>query len=234
MNNKKVIYTAIFGNYDKLEEPAYLPKGFDFVCFSDKKIKSKNWQVRVVTPAYDDPTRNARMYKILPHRYLGGYEESVWVDGNILLRGDTNELIEEYLKNANMAVYSHSHARHRDRGETPDTRDCVYEEADHLISLASRGRVKDDPKIIEKQIENYRTSGYPAHNGLLLSMVLFRRHNKPDVIKAMEEWWSQLKGGSKRDQLSFNYSAWKMGLKFEYIDDNVRNNPYFLCMPHKR
>ena len=32
---KKVIYTAIFGDYDNLVEPYYIPDGFDFICFTD-------------------------------------------------------------------------------------------------------------------------------------------------------------------------------------------------------
>ena len=35
-----------------------------------------------------------------------------------------------------------------------------------------------------------------------------------DVIKVMEDWWLELKYGSKRDQLSFNYTAWKNSFNF--------------------
>ena len=45
-------------------------------------------------PIYEDPTRNARKYKILPHRFLSEYDISIWIDGNIKVRGDVNELLE--------------------------------------------------------------------------------------------------------------------------------------------
>jgi len=32
--NKKVVYTAIFGDYDYLEKPKYVLDGFDFICFT--------------------------------------------------------------------------------------------------------------------------------------------------------------------------------------------------------
>ena len=41
----KVVYTAIIGGYDTLVEPTYKPKGWDFVCFSDRDLKSDNWEI---------------------------------------------------------------------------------------------------------------------------------------------------------------------------------------------
>jgi len=39
-----------------------------------------------------------------------------------------------------------------------------------------------------------------------------------------------LKHNSKREQLSFNYIAWKEKLKFGYIQGDSRNNKYFTHM----
>ena len=36
-------------------------------------------------------------------------------------------------------------------------------------------------------------------------MVILRRHNEKDCVRVMEDWWTEIKYGSKRDQLSFNY-----------------------------
>ena len=68
--NKKVIYTAIFGDYDNLHIPEFVPDGFDFICFTDGNLKSDFWDVKKVLPLYEDSTRNARKYKILTHRFL--------------------------------------------------------------------------------------------------------------------------------------------------------------------
>jgi hypothetical protein len=46
----------------------------------------------------------------------------------------------------------------------------------------------------------------------------------------MEDQWVELKYNSKREQLSFNYIAWKNKLKFSYIQGDSRNNKYFLNM----
>ena len=77
-------------------------------------------------------------------------------------------------------------------------------------------------------MNKYITSGYPRNNGLVVQMEVLRRHNEKDVIEAMEDHWVELKHNSKREQLSFNYIAWKNKLKFNYIEGDSRDNKYFL------
>ena len=86
---------------------------------------------------------------------------------------------------------------------------------------------KDDPYLIQKQMTKYSMVGFPKDNGLITGMVILRRHNEKDCIETMEDWWTEIKYGSKRDQLSFNYCAWKNNLKFNYMDGDSRDNEYF-------
>ena len=55
----KLVYTSVFGNYDDVVKPK-LPSGWDWKCFSEKNSLS----------LYTDNTRNAKRFKVLPHRYL--------------------------------------------------------------------------------------------------------------------------------------------------------------------
>ena len=227
--NKNVIYTAIFGDYDRLETPKFVPEGFDFICFTDTNIQSDFWDVRQVTPLYGDSTRNARKFKILPHRYLQDYEISIWTDGNQHIVGDYNELIKSHLSDKNLACYDHNQCR-------LDPRDCVYNEAEAILWLGqnNNGIYKDNPNLIREQVNKYFTDGYPRNNGLIVSGVMMRRHNEDDVKKTMEKWWEELKYGSKRDQLSFDYSVWKTDLKFNYLDGDIRDDGYTLEVRHKQ
>ena len=72
---------------------------------------------------HDDPVRDAKIYKVLPHRFLKEYDISVWVDGNILVRGNVNDLISRYLRGNPMAVYDHMQTKW-------DPWNSVYMEAD--------------------------------------------------------------------------------------------------------
>jgi len=241
MNKKKniVVYTAIFGGKDDIILPEFLPENADFVCFTDSDITSDVWDVRREKPISDDPVRSAKIYKVLPHKFLSEYEYSVWIDGNILLRGDVNKLIEKYLVDGvNLAIFDHM--QHKKRWKkifwiknTEDCRDCVYDEAQYLLRMNKDGKYKDDPNLIVRQISKYKKDGYPKHNGLAVTMIILRRHNEPDVMKVMDDWWDEIKNNSRRDQLSFNYVAWKNNLNFVYMKGDSRRNKYFLHTRHK-
>ena len=163
--SKKIIYTAIFGGYDQLPDPQYKPEGWDFICFTDSDIKSDIWEIKKVPAIYEDSTRNARKYKVLPHRWFPDYEYSLWVDGNILIKNNINELIDIYLDdNISLAVHDHNQNQ-------LDPRDCVYDEAELILKAGQswmekapeRGILnwKDNPEVMKKQIEIYALLGYP-------------------------------------------------------------------------
>lgn len=236
--NKIVIYTAIFGGKDDLIEPEFISDNCDFVCFTDGNFKSDIWQIRKVKPIFDDPVRNAKIYKILPHKYLPEYKYSIWADGNMVARGNVNELVEKYLPKANLAIFDHTQLRKRFKKlfwikDKKQCYDCIYREAEHLLQLEKEGNYKDNADLIKKQIAKYRREGYPENNGLIVGMVIARRHNESDVIKSMEDWWQEIRQYSRRDQLSFNYIAWKNNLNFTYIKGDSRRNKYFLHTRHK-
>lgn len=219
-NGRVVVYTAIFGRYEGLLPQRRLP-GVDYVCFTDMPIKAKPWDVRMVPPPSDDPTRCARKYKILPHTYFSEYDYSIWIDGNYLVVGDVHELIGRTLKSSNLAYFNH-------QSSIVDARNCVYDEYAAIMKIGQEsGSFKDDPEIMQNQMERYRQEGYPAGNGLIFSSVLIRRHHAKDVVATMEQWWSELSNGSRRDQLSFNYAVWKQSFAAHVINENVRDNHCF-------
>jgi hypothetical protein len=156
----------------------------------------------------------------------------------MFVNNDVNELIETYLSDSNIAFYSHEN-------NVLDSRSCPYQEAQYILDIGaknyklnpSRGILtyKDNPQVIIKQMHNYQFAGFPQNNGLITGMVILRKHNELDCITVMNQWWSEIVYNSKRDQLSFNYSAWKHNILFNYIPGDSRNNKYFSRSdkPHK-
>jgi len=225
--NKKIVYTSVFGNYDDVVKPK-LPDGWDWKCFSEENS----------LPLYEDNMRNAKRFKILPHRYLSDYEISIFIDGCYLIKGDVGELVERYLDNVNAAFHNHN------LQPAYDKRNCIYDEARTILMFGEKNmkitpergmkNYKDNPELIINQMQRYMDSGYPENNGLIIGGVVLRRHNEKDCIEAMEDWWKEIRYGSKRDQLSFNYVAWKNKFKFNYIDGDARENKYFLYGKHNR
>ena len=218
--NSKIIYTTIFGGYDDITKPT-LPNNWDWKCFSEENS----------IPLYTDNTRNAKKFKVLPHRYLQDYEYSIFIDGNMYVVGNVDELIEKYLSDSNIAFFDHNKNR-------MDPRDCIYDEYNAIMNLGKNDpnqNFKDNPQVMYDQVKRYQDEGYPSHNGLITGMVILRRYNEKDCVRVMEDWWTEIKYGSKRDQLSFNYVAWKNNTKFNYMDGDSRNNEYFTrdTKPHK-
>ena len=216
--SKRIIYTSVFVGYDEVVEQS--SNGWDWKCFSEDTH----------TPIYEDNNRNAKRFKVLPHRYLKDYEYSVFIDGNMNVRGDLNEFVDKYLVDSNVAFFSHSN-------NNLDGRNCAYDEARTIFELGDKNmkatpdrgilNYKDNPFVIEKQMNRYIDEGFPKNSGLITGMVILRRHNKADCIQTMEDWWTEIKYNSKRDQLSFNYCAWKNNLKFNYMKGDSRNNQYY-------
>ena len=225
---KIAVYTSIFGGYDNLIDDQFQMEGADFICFTDRDIESKTWKIVKSTPIYNDPNRNAKKYKILPHRYLKDYDWSIWIDGNIKVISDIRPMCD----GDPYKVYDHM--------QVFDKRDCIYDEAQAILNFGKinsertpeRGikNWKDNPQLIVEQMNRYMVEGYPKNNGLATNPIIIRNHNNSDVIKNMEDWWVEIKYNSKRDQLSFNYIAWKNKFNFLYLQGDSRNNEYFVSI----
>ena len=228
---KIVVYTAIFGGYNELiEQPQF--ENVDYVCFTDRNLLSSSWKVVVVPEPQvgDDNTRNNRYYKILPHLHLQDYQYSIYIDGNFIIKKNPQLLIKNFLnEEVSMACFDHNQT-------IMDPRNCVYQEYEAIVALAeTENKVKDDLEVIKKHIDFLKSENYPENNGLISGGVLVRKHFDEKLIKVMEEWWYFVKNFSKRDQLSFNYVAWKHHFKYNVIPGDIRkkNDYVYLLGKHK-
>ncbi len=224
-HNNKVIYTSITGDYEKLCQPSFVDCDFDYVAFVDD-ISGINaydgvWQLRKIP---DDlkklsAVKQQRMIKILPHKYLSEYSESIWVDGSIDILGSMNDFISEYCVKQEKSVFIRKHPY----------RNSIHEEADKCIQLG-----KDNREIILKQINKYNDEKFPDDNGLVESGIIYRKHSDPYCKKLMTLWGIEVIGGSHRDQLSFNYVLWKCkdNSGFEYLPSELINSTFFKLYGH--
>ena len=148
MSKKIVIYTAVFGNDKNFNAlTSYFP-GFDFICFTDKKIKSSKWKIKQVKSDLSAEILN-RKYKILAHKYLKEYDISLYIDGNIKILKNPKEFINRALKISNFIVSKHF------------LRKCVYDEAFALLKSS-----RFNSYLIFKQIFQYAIEGMPENYGL--------------------------------------------------------------------
>ncbi|MBR4965656.1 MAG: DUF616 domain-containing protein, partial [Lachnospiraceae bacterium] len=106
--------------------------------------------------------------------------------------------------------------------------ECVYQEVELCEALK-----KDDSKIMQKQMERYRNEGYPEKNGMIDSACLVRDLHDEQLQETMRIWWNEVLKGSRRDQLSFNYSCWKNKQKYDTSKLNIYDNKYLTNHAHK-
>jgi len=108
-----VIYTAISGGYDSLKTlPAEATAGAELVAFVDEDPgdAETHWHRRSLEQGFDDPARNAKIHKILAHRYFPETDYSLWLDGNVVFnfRHPVARLVERHLVECDLVVFRHS------------------------------------------------------------------------------------------------------------------------------
>ncbi|AXV16482.1 hypothetical protein CYG48_12760 [Neorhizobium sp. SOG26] len=200
----------MFGYSEHFADRDYSDPNVDYVVFTDDpELRSETWRPILIKDPTLDPSRLSKRYKHLPHVYLADYEESLYIDNTVKLKVDPSAIFRR-LSSHKLAMLRHPH------------RDCLYKEAEAVISMSL-----DSPAIIAEQLNIYRQAGFPEKFGLNAGTFILRKHSDPAVIRAMTEWHSQILRFSKRDQLSWNFVAWLLDLRFTSIHEHLQDNSMF-------
>lgn len=217
--NKTVIYTAITDQYDQLKLPEYLDPTFDYVCFSNHSLNGYGvFNVQPIDYKNIDPVKVARFVKMHPHTLLKKYTRAIWVDSNLLIRGDLEKyfgLLEQH--RAPIGLVPHP------------CRETLVQEA-----LACTNFTIQSNRSIAHQITSYPDEILQAPNLHETGLIVFDLQH-PTLNKFLEIWWSQIELYTSRDQLSLGYALSKTNLKVAPLMtdyQNVRNSPDFVYFEH--
>lgn len=203
---KIAVYTVIIGKFDGVKSlnPKFRNDA-DYFLFTDQDIQSSDYIVRRVKNESGNARKESRKYKIQPESYLSGYDYFLYMDGSMELLTSPQTLVNKYLRDSDIAVFNHPWY------------DCIYMEFAQCLKLGYA-----DPEIAGRQEVFYRDEGYPAHNGLTENGVILRR-NCVKIHEFDKFWQSIYDKYTDRDQLSFCYCAWKMGLKYNTFEGQTSN-----------
>ena len=190
-----------------------------YVIFTDavrQTCYQDGWEIRPLLFKHEDSARMARFHKTNSDLVLPDTDVTIWIDGTQRIKTDADlaALAKSVLANRSIATFRHP------------VRSCVYEELRACISYR-----KDLAAVMTTQVERYRKEGYPPNNGLVETACVIRKHTER-VKKFNELWWHEIKNGSKRDQLSFNYAVWRLGIDYQIIPGKRTNSHFFQFMPH--
>ena len=213
--SKIAIYTCITGGYDTPCDNFGHVDGFDYILFSDTKIKTKSWNNVIVN--YNTKTlsnvKKQRLVKVQPHKFVGKYDIVVWVDANTNINKKLYDYIDKH-KNDSITFKKH-----------PE-RDCIYDEIDIVKKVN-----KEKSDLCDLLKRRYEEEGLPHKNGLFETNIIISKPNNERVRELFNRWWNEIYKNSHRDQLSLNYVIWKYNLKGVVTVDDTND---FKAMPHKR
>jgi hypothetical protein len=203
------VYTAITDSYDTLKlQPPESIGDWRQVAFLDVCSRSalgsrlNGWTAADIGAIggsdLSDPHRISRFPKINAHLALPDATFSLWVDASIGIVAPLplGRLVDLFLGDSDICVFRHGQQQ------------TVEEEAEICKWFGL-----DRPETIDAQMGRYRAAGFPDEEPLAELPVILRRHS-PAMRAFNEAWWTEVVNGSRRDQLSFNYVAWKLGVRY--------------------
>ncbi|RPH41273.1 MAG: DUF616 domain-containing protein [Burkholderiales bacterium] len=216
------VYSCAAGNYDRVAESLFKSKAkvednVSYTLFTDQPYTDSVWEVRPLQ--FTHPfcaRRSARWHKINSDCLFPDYDATVWIDANFCIKDISITDFVQSLFNSDCHIFAFKH---------PD-RTCIYQEY-----AACKRLNKDNPVLMLKQVDSYAKQGYPSFNGLVETGCVVRR-NTPQVEIFNMRWWQELHNHSFRDQLSFNYVAWKLSIPYGLIPGRGTKSDFFDYIRH--
>ena len=218
---KVAVYIALFGNIDSIIEPLVVDPNCDYFVITDQDIpvcsiwKKKSVDMSVVD-GYNNRQKN-RYYKMHAQDLFPEYAYCIYLDSNIYIYGRLSELVQYVNPESGIGIHN------------MPNRGNVYEEIFARSLIDPR-----DIDILERQKKDYRQVGFYNEDGMFECNVIITKTGEASA-KIMKRWWEEYKKYPARDQVSFPFVLWKLGIpqdKIGIIGNSVRLNPYFRIKEH--
>ena len=166
------------------------------------------------------PVMDAKIYKILGHKFHPDADILIWMDANITSTLTNEELVSKYLpNNSDFAIPVHPY------------RNCIYDEFRELKTTVRFESIRTNLGLQEN---HYKKTCYPVQNGLYECNFIIRK-NSDEVNTFFENWWSEICRWTYRDQVSLpfllEHSFYDLGFNAIKMP-NIRNNPDFTYVNH--
>ncbi len=232
---KVVIYSCITGDYDDavtalFASHAEATSTSDVRCvlFTDgiaagaasQRVASKGtleWELRPLL--WKHPlcqARTARWHKVNSHLLHFNADYTIWIDGTQKIKGkQVAAKLTDLCSELPIATFKHP------------IRTCAYQELQACCDLK-----KDNELLMRQQLVAYRAAGYPLFHGLAETACIVRK-TCDDVARFNQAWWREIEQFSFRDQLSFDYTAWRTGSSYAKIPGHRQSSDFFEFVGHR-
>ena len=154
------------------------------------------WSLFHTEKYFADPKISNGYLKANSHHLFNRDTVCLWVDSNLTDIRITSEQLANFAQISPITSLSHMQ-RSTVRAEMHVARERQLEASSGLQTIT---RVLDNDR-------------FPDNVGLTSLMFLARDHRDPRVAQANSAWWEIMTKGVRREQLSFDYCAWKAGIR---------------------
>ena len=229
---KVCLYTGVFAGYDSIVEHAPQTVGCDFVVFTEDGSNVPTSQFRVVIKNNPGDQTSPILKNLWLRVFafdipeLSDYEILIYMDPNARIR-DTS-FVEQILKQCgNAGDFDLMLSAH-------PWNICLYQAARDSRQLA-KYRNTD----LERQVEFYRSQGFPTDAGLWWNgLIVYNRGcDHARLRRFQQKYWKELiaynktPDGHPQGQVSLPYCLWKSDLKLTTIPQLYRS-PSLEIRPH--
>ena len=206
---KIAVYTCITNSYAPLVVPAVVSDGVGYLCFSDGTMDDVwPWKFRPLKPFFANPIRNARLPKILSHRYLADYDFTIWLDASLQLIVEPRQIIEA-MGQRDFAAFVNPR-----RSSMCDEFRAIRES-----KWSRKDRVPED--ILNEQAKRY--GEYPSriyYGGLIA------RKNCLQIQFFEEDWFGEYCVWQHRDLPAMNYTLENRRISSNKLPGDIKNNEF--------
>ena len=213
------IYRVVLGVYDRVIEDNISGAEYDLFLFTDTVQSGFSNYRRVMLPISGKPAIKNRELKINVPDVLRSYDVVIYLDANIQICRNIDDIIEDFLKSdADFGFFKHPYSENIE---------------DEIRAIRATGKAEAD--LIFKELEELRSNnGQRARTPLTDNSIILRRnYSKWDQFAT--EWYYYVQGFTGRDQLSLSFLREKHKLR-EYIfswSPRIVSNKFFTVFPHK-
>lgn len=216
---KVAIYRVVLGSYDRVIEDNISGAEYDLFLFTDSVQSGFSNYQRVMLPTAEKPAIKNRELKINVPELLQGYDVVIYLDANIQICRNIDDVIEDFLKSdADFGFFKHPYSENME---------------DEIRAIRATGKAEAD--LIFKELEVLRGSyGQRGRTPLTDNSIILRR-NYSKWEQFATEWYYYVKNFTGRDQLSLSFLREKHKVN-EYLfswSPRTVSNKFFTVFPHK-
>ncbi len=196
---RTVIYTILFNNYDWLNDVSHINKFYDTICYTNnrnllQRDNYKGWKIRKINNKdlkgqnIENPILITRWYKFNPSKHLNNYDNSIYIDANLIIKNNIKYFIEKCItQNFCLGIFEHPF------------RSNIRKEICH--AFWNKKINYKEFRILKRLYFNKNANGRLNNLSLFENNLRYTNHNSKNALEILEKTYEMFKLFPYRDQV---------------------------------